>query len=60
MCVDLQTLLKNASYISRSIEKEFAIVLVVISSQNLSSAGKIHNPRSFMFSRLSKCPLPIS
>ena len=44
MCVDLQTLLKNASYISRLIENEFAIVSVVISSQNLSSAGKIHYP----------------
>ena len=37
--VELQILLENASYISRLIEKEFAKVPVVISSQNLSSAG---------------------
>ena len=35
----LQIRLKNASYISRLIEKDFAIVPVVISSQNLSFAG---------------------
>ena len=39
MCVELQIVLKNASYISRLIEKEFAIVPVVISKQNLSSTG---------------------
>ena len=39
MCVELQILLKNASHISSLIEKEFAIVPIVIWSQKLSSAG---------------------